>query len=649
MQFSGTISSLMDNLSKTGRSRKQAVAVAVDSVIVLFSLWAAYSLRLGTLFSDFGSTWYIFVLLPIGTVTIFMALGIYRWVIRSSNRTLFNQLVKSCVLSALMLVFMTYMMPTERVSPRSLFIIFGMLLILGTSGARFVWQSIFQSENFGEPVAIYGAGIAGQELFHSLSRGANYQPILFLDDNLSMSASTVAGIPVIDANLQELSSKLLGLEVERVILAMPSIKNDALLQSKIAKLKRSGIKVQTIPSFSELISGQAKIGQVRDISITDILGRTEVPPNIALLGQCIKNRVVLVTGGGGSIGSELCRNIVKLSPEKLIVLDHSEINLYQISEEIQSLIADGSFQKSSFVPVLCSVTDEKSVDELFKRYGIDTVYHAAAYKHVPIVEEQPEQGFRVNVMGTLNVLDAAIKHSSGHFVLISTDKAVRPTNSMGASKRTAELVLQAKSKEKGNTSISMVRFGNVLGSSGSVVPKFRKQIDSGGPITLTHPDITRFFMTIPEAAQLVLQASSISKGGDVFVLDMGEPMRIEDLAKTMVKHAGKNLRSETGDDSDIEIVVEGLRPGEKMYEELFITSEHAETEVPKVFTAEENWLSWNILKLELDELSEKDKRNDRAGIRKQLLELAFYGLTESEELNGATREFSDIYAESASA
>ena len=332
----------------------------------------------------------------------------------------------------------------------------------------------------------------------------------------------------------------------------------------------------------------------------------------------------MVTGAGGSIGSELCRQILKQQPTKLVALDHSEENLYKLTEEINAALTSQNLDSDKFIPVLCSVNDSDSIDDLMKVHSLDTVYHAAAYKHVPIIEEQPEQGVRVNVFGTMCVLDLAIENRIENFVLISTDKAVRPTNSMGATKRTAELVLQAKARIQNTTRISMVRFGNVLGSSGSVVPKFKKQIENGGPITLTDPDITRFFMTIPEAAQLVLQASAIAKGGDVFVLDMGDPVRIEDLAISMIRLSGKRLKRDTGSESDIDIQISGLRPGEKMHEELFITDSFESTAVQKVFTANEAWVEWYELKGRLKKLSSLDSPEARPALRAELLDLAFY-------------------------
>ena len=623
-RISQNLDSWLDNLSKTGRGQKQALSVTIDAVLVLLSLWCAYSLRLGTFFDGFDATWHLFVLLPPLTILVMASLGIYRWVIRSSNRKLFGQLAKACLLSAFLLALTSFLVPAERANPRSLFVIYGLLLTCGTFSVRLLWQSLFDSERNGEPVAIYGAGEAGAQLLQTLHQGREYRPVLLLDDDPTLAGSTVSGLRVVKPDAETLQETLRKYDVGRVILAMPSVEAVE-YESKVEIINHTGVPVQTIPTYAELVSGGAKLNQVRDISISDILGRSEVPPNVELLGKCVKCKVVLVTGAGGSIGSELCRQIVKQHPAKLVALDQSEENLYKLTEELRAMLSSENLVPDLFVPVLCSVNDSHALGELMNSHKLDTVYHAAAYKHVPIVEAQPEQGVRVNVFGTMCVLDTAIKNNVENFVLISTDKAVRPTNAMGATKRTAELVLQAKARVQNTTKISMVRFGNVLGSSGSVVPKFKKQIEQGGPITLTDPDITRFFMTIPEAAQLVLQASAIAKGGDVFVLDMGDPVRIEDLAISMIRMSGKGLKRETGSDSDIDIEISGLRPGEKMAEELFITDSHANTIIPKVFTANENSMRWEILSAKLEALAQLDSPGDRSAARRLLLELAFFG------------------------
>ena len=629
--FSATIDSWLVNLSRTGRSSKQAVSILVDITLVIFSLWCAYSLRLNTLFADFSSTWHLFLLLPVLTVLITSSLGIYRWIIRSSNRRLFYQLGKACLLSSITLVLLSFVFPPDGVKPRSIFIIYGLMLVVSTFCVRLFWQWLFASDDKGEPVAVYGAGTAGTSLLQSLDEVDEFRPVLVFDDNPAYQGTMVAGVRVYDPSGGQLSELLAEHDVSRVILAMPSL-SAVEYEKKVDLVRQAGVSVQTVPTYSEIVSGTAKMEQVRDISIKDILGRSEVPPNIELLSKCVENEVVMVTGAGGSIGSELCRQIIGLKPRRLIAVDHSEENLYKISEELAQTEVGAEAGSDVYCPVLCSITNSRLMNKLMALHAVTTVYHSAAYKHVPIIEAQPEQGVRVNVFGTLTLLDAAIANSVDNFVLISTDKAVRPTNAMGASKRTAELILQAKARIQNRTKISMVRFGNVLGSSGSVVPKFKKQIEQGGPITLTDPNVTRFFMTIPEAAQLVLQASSIAKGGDVFVLDMGEPVRIEDLAVSMVRMSGKRLQKDTGNENDIEIVVQGLRPGEKMYEELFISESQIPTGVKKVFSAQESWMRWSELRSELDELITLLEQPDRSGLRAKLLDLAFYGQDVDSEL-----------------
>lgn len=607
----------LHNLANTGRTRKQVLGGVADTLLVVLSLWLAYSLRLGEAFTDLGSTWYLFILLPCLTLGTFAALGVYRWVVRSTNRRLFVQLVKGSLASALLLVLITYLLPPERGSPRSVFIFYGALLLIGTCSVRFLWQGFFDAGRRGEPIAIYGAGAGGRQLAALLAFGHEYRPVVFIDDAKALFGSTVLGLPVLDGEADTLAAALQRNEVCRIVLAMPSLSGKHYRQ-KLERLERLALPVQTVPAIDELMSGRARADDIRDVAIGDILGRAEVAPDIELLGRRLTGRSVLVTGGGGSIGSELCRQIVRLAPKRLVILDHGEANLYHISEELQR-------ENIEFLPRLGSVTDRRRVDRLLREFAIDTVYHAAAYKHVPIVEEQPWLGVETNVFGTLTLLDAAIANGVEDFVLISTDKAVRPCSAMGASKRAAELLLQAKAHSGIATRVSMVRFGNVLGSSGSVVPKFKKQIQAGGPITLTDPGITRYFMTIPEAAQLVLQASSIARGGDVFVLDMGEPMKILDLARTMTRLYGKRLAEETGDPCDIAIVVEGLRPGEKMFEEMFITDTHRPTSVARIFTADEAWLPWEDLAGRLGELRDAADTDDADKLRDVLMRLAFEG------------------------
>lgn len=634
-RFSNTLSSWIDNVAAGPRTGKQVVSVVADGVTAMLALWLAYTLRLGEPFTHWESTWHLFILVPGLTILVSTSLGVYRWVVRSTNFRLFRQITKATALASLGFLVLIFVFPPEQGHPRSVLFIFGLLQLLGAVSMRLIWQSMFDTGKTGEPVAIYGAGSSGRQLADSLMIGSEYRPVVFIDDSPALQQTTVSGISVISgSDISAIKHKLSALEVGRLVLAMPSL-SKAEYRNRLEHVKALNLPVQTVPSVVEIVTGLEKVDQIRDVSIKDILGRSEVSPDAEAVSRSVANKTVLVTGGGGSIGSELCRQILHLGAIHLIALDHSEENLYKITEEFnRSSVSDKNADEpiAEFTAILGSVRDSSRMKQLFEDFDIDTVFHAAAYKHVPIIERQPQQGVETNVFGTKVLIESAIDAGVSNFTLISTDKAVRPTNAMGASKRVAELILQAKAREEHNTLISMVRFGNVLGSSGSVVPKFKEQIRSGGPITITHPDITRYFMTIPEAAQLVLQASAVAKGGDVFVLDMGEPVKILDLAKTMVALSGSQLQENTGDPEDIDITFEGLRPGEKMFEELFITN-NKPTEIQKVFSADENWLLWEDLLGSLEELEMLMRENNDAKIRAKLLELAFIDSEESQCVN----------------
>ncbi len=595
-QFSAVLAAAVQNLSGTGRGYKQLVSIVIDASLVVVSLWLAFTLTIGQPFSEFQSNWYLFLFLPVITVIMFGSLGIYRWIVRTSNMRLYQQLAKGAVASSLFLMIEMFLSPASEVNPRSVFVIYGLLFVLSTCSARLIWRQMFDTEAFGLPIAIYGSGSAGQQLVAMLRRESEFRPVCFIDDTEELKRAgktTVFGLPVLFGESPDLEQQVKAYDVAQIVIALPSMQSSEYL-AVVNRLERLSVPFKTLPSMAELMSGRADYGEFREISITDILERCEVPPDPYYIKQCIEGKSVLVTGGGGSIGSEICRQIVRLKPSRLTILDNSEANIYHITEDIEALMSDLDV-KLKFEPVLCSVTDKVRVRNLFERNDFDTVYHAAAYKHVPIVEANPQQGVEVNVFGTLNVVEAAIDNKVLNFLLISTDKAVRPTSVMGCTKRVAELILQAKSLMGHSTIISMVRFGNVLASTGSVVPKFQKQIDAGGPVTLTHADITRYFMTIPEASQLVLQASSVAKGGDVFVLEMGEPIKISRLADTMIRLHQRQIEQAGGRAPEIAIKIIGLRPGEKMYEELFIDHACAQTVVPKVLTAEERHLNWEKL------------------------------------------------------
>lgn len=611
------------NLSRTGRGKKQVISILVDACMVVVSLWAAYVLRLGSFNVDIGHLGYHFLLLTPLTVIIFAGLGIYRWVVRSSTFGLFLQVLKGAVASSATLLVLLYLIPSEGMQPRSVFLIYGLVLAALCIGLRLVWKGLFDSDGKGAPVAIYGAGDAGSQLAGILKNGDKYRPVCFIDDNPAMINTTVMGRSVLNGLGSQLPSQLARREVSEIIIAIPSV-NSVEYSRIYDRVEKLGLPFKTSPSFVELVSGQAAISEIREVSVTDILGRNEVVPDPILLKEAVRGKSILVTGGGGSIGSELCRQIVKFKPAKLTILDNSESNLYHIEEEINELIASADDALSmSFNTVLCSVTDKFRINQVFDSEHFDTVYHAAAYKHVPMIERFPGQGIEVNVFGTLNLVDAAMRTCVDRFLFVSTDKAVRPTNAMGATKRVAELILQAKARTSTHTIISMVRFGNVLASNGSVVPKFRKQILAGGPVTLTDWNITRYFMTIPEASQLVIQAGAISRGGDIFVLDMGDPVKISHLAETMIRLHCQQVEQAGGTRPQIDIEVTGLRPGEKMYEELFIDDCCEQTSVAKVMSANEQCVAWSELQAELEMLRDGLLVEEREALRQQLFDMVY--------------------------
>jgi len=478
-------------------------------------------------------------------------------------------------------------------------------------------QSLIQNCRPKEPVIIYGAGSSGMQLVVALQNGDEYLPVAFVDDSHYMIGSTVHGIRVYSPNsLYELIESF---AVRQILLAIPSATN-AERKEILNRLEHLPVHVKTVPDLFDMVSGKVGVDEIRDIDIEDLLGRDIVPPNLELLGACISGQSVMVTGAAGSIGSELCRQIININPAKLILLDSFEYGLYELENELkESLQLINSGDKVEIFALLGSVCNRTQMENAIKSFGVDTVYHVAAYKQVPMVEKNIIEGVQNNIFGTLIAAKSAQKHAVKNFVLISTDKAVRPTNFMGATKRFAEQVLQAMAQGGGATKFSMVRFGNVLGSSGSVVPLFRKQISSGGPVTVTHPEVTRYFMTVQEAAQLVIQAGSMATGGDVFVLDMHEPIRIVDLAKKMVHLMGYDIKDENSYRGDIAIEYTGLRPGEKLYEELLIGESVTGTEHPKIMRAEEETLPWEKLEALIQRLDRACQELNLQEIREVLI------------------------------
>lgn len=621
-RLSMSFSSLLTNL---GRPAKQALILATDTVLLIFAVWAAYSLRLGEFFQPNLRQMLLMVTAPLLAVPIFLRFGLYRSVIRYVGEQALWSVVKSASLAAMLwavLAFMTAMTGIEGV-PRSIPIIYWLLSIILIGGVRFVARWLIWTptrERFGgRQVLIYGAGAAGRQVARSLSVGRELFPVGFLDDDPNLQGKDVEGLRVYSPN--QLPALIERFAIHDVILTIPSASN-ARRRDVVMALEAYPVKVRILPAFIDIASGKHLVNMVRDVDIGDLLGRDSVDADPALLERCIRSKVVLVTGAGGSIGSELCRQVALLSPSKLVLLEANEHALYQVDRELKRSSDCGVVSR------LGSVRDQKLVSDLLETHSIQTIYHAAAHKHVPIVEANVFEGARNNIFGTKVVARAAYEKGVETFVLISTDKAVRPTNVMGATKRWAEKVIQHYADKVaaggGRTVFCAVRFGNVLGSSGSVVPLFKEQIVNGGPVTVTHAEVTRFFMSIHEAVELVIQAGSMAEGGEIFLLDMGEPVKIIDLARNMIQLAGYTVHDEQHPSGDIDIVVTGLRPGEKLYEELLIDGTNAEgTGHPQIMKGPERGggLDWDfsLLMRRLDKWVE-DK--DVQGVRNLLLQEA---------------------------
>ncbi|HAR58948.1 MAG: polysaccharide biosynthesis protein [Gammaproteobacteria bacterium] len=559
-----------------------------DALILPLLLWGAYALRFSTLQPVVHDTW-LFPIAALTSVAMLYVCGFYRSILRYLGSEAAWSIVTGMAASVITLAAMSYMVPAEV--PRSIFVIYWLLGTMYLGASRFLARRFLFRVMAGylnrERVAVFGAGEAGAQLVAALQSGRELNPVLVVDDDPGKQGSLLCGVPVV--NRQGLQAKAKQGAISTVLLALPTLPRHRRM-ALVNWLEQLDIRVQTVPTFNDIASGRARLDEIQDVAIEDLLGRDTVPPRLDLLSRCISGKHVLVTGAGGSIGSELCRQIVKLAPARLVLLEQSEVALYDIERELRGLI-ELSGRDTTLVPMLGSVVNRGHVQRLCRENRIDTLYHAAAYKHVPIVEANPAAGVRNNIIGTLAAAEGAEAAGVKHFILVSTDKAVRPTNVMGATKRFAEMVLQTMAARGSETVFSIVRFGNVLGSSGSVVPLFRDQIRQGGPVTVTHPEVVRYFMTIPEASQLVIQAGAMAKGGEVFVLDMGEPVRILDLAQTMIRLMGLSVRDESNPEGDIEIVFSGLRPGEKLFEELLIGDASVRTEHEMIMQAHEETLS----------------------------------------------------------
>jgi FlaA1/EpsC-like NDP-sugar epimerase len=586
--------------SQLERRSKQLVILAVDLVAIPMALWTAITLRFGAFDSPLARNPWLFAAAVACTVPIFVHLGLYRAIIRFIGTRAMLAIVGGVTLStaalgALDLIFF------ERAIPVEVLVIYFVLATFYVSATRLAARELLRlaSPNT-QRVVIYGAGAAGAQLCATLAASTQFRPIAIVDDNPAMHGAQIHGLHVMPPGMLGYFRR--SQRTSLVLLAMPSATRRRRAEI-IERLTNQGFKVQTVPDISEIVEGRARLEEVRDIDVHDLLGRDPVPPNAALLGACIRGKSILVTGAGGSIGSELCRQIVALAPRRLVLLEVSELALYEIERELRAVVGRQE-NRTELVALLGNAHHKLRVREIMTTFGIQTVYHAAAYKHVPIVEHNMIEGIHNNIFATYNTAEAALECRVETFVLVSTDKAVNPTNVMGCTKRVAEMVLQGLQQRDGHTRFCMVRFGNVLESSGSVVPLFREQIRAGGPVTVTHPDVIRYFMTIPEAAQLVIQAGSMGSGGDVFVLDMGSPVRIADLAKRMIQLAGYTVRDEQNPDGDIAISFTGLRPAEKLFEELLIGKNVTGTEHPRILRAMEHSLTWDQMRHVLDDLAQ---------------------------------------------
>ncbi|VVO86827.1 UDP-N-acetyl-alpha-D-glucosamine C6 dehydratase [Pseudomonas fluorescens] len=647
----------MDNirayLLSLPRRHKRTLQVITDFLLVWLALWMAFAVRLGIdeMSNPFIQHFWLFLAAPVVAIPLFIRFGMYRAVMRYFGNDALIAIIKAVSLSSLILGVVVYWYSNhQNVVPRSIIFNYWWLSLILVGGLRLAMRQYFLGDWFtaaqhvpftnrddGLPrVAIYGAGAAGNQLVAALRMGRAMRPVAFIDDDDSIANRIISGLQVYKPKHIQQMIETTG--AQEILLAIPS-SNRGRRREILGFLEGFPLHVRSVPGFMDLASGRVKVDDIQEVDIADLLGRDAVPAQGDLLEHCIKGQSVLVTGAGGSIGSELCRQILSLQPTTLLLYEHSEFNLYSILSELEQRVVRGSLSVR-LLPILGSVRNQHKLLDVMKTWHVDTVYHAAAYKHVPMVEHNIAEGVLNNVIGTLNTAQAALQAGVANFVLISTDKAVRPTNVMGSTKRLAELTLQALSREPApvmfgdstnvsrvnKTRFTMVRFGNVLGSSGSVIPLFHGQIKSGGPLTVTHPKITRYFMTIPEAAQLVIQAGSMGQGGDVFVLDMGEPVKIVELAEKMIHLSGLSVRSDKNPHGDISIEFTGLRPGEKLYEELLIGDNVAATQHPMIMTANEDHLAWDVLKAKLTELLNAVEKDDYARVR-QLLRDTVSGYT----------------------
>ena len=608
---------MKDKLTRLSRQKKQAIMISADVFFLVFAIWLSFALRLGVIWSDqMQSNLWIFVFIPLVSIPIFIKLGLYRSVLKFMGTKIIVTAFQAITVASLILGF-AMMIFREADMPRTVILIFwfvsSILVVVGRvmfKGLLYSWDNFVNNRI---PAIIYGAGSAGAQLVESLRKNHHYAPVAFIDDDESKHGTLINFTKVYA--FKSLKNLILKRNAKIVLLAIPSLTANG-KRDLLKKLSKYPIEVKLLPSLSSLVEGKVSIESIRHVEVQDILGRVPVAPKSKLLKKNIKDKNVLISGAGGSIGSELCRQIINLKPKKIILFDHCEFNLYSIDHELNLL----QYVDCEIITVLSDVTNMNMVESVISKNNINTIYHAAAYKHVPMVEKNIVEGVFNNVIGTYNLALCANNHAVENMVLISTDKAVRPTNVMGASKRFSELILQALNSEKTKTCFSMVRFGNVLDSAGSVVPLFRKQIKEGGPVTVTNPNVTRYFMSIPEAVQLVLQAGAMARGGDVFVLDMGEPVKILDLAYRMIYLSGLSPVTSENPEGDIKIVFTGLRQGEKLYEELLIGNDVIQSQHPQIMQAKEASFSWPEIQEAINSIIKHHKNLDDEEIKKLLIE-----------------------------
>jgi UDP-N-acetylglucosamine 4,6-dehydratase len=625
---------LKKELLNLNRLAKQIIAASADFILITFSLLLSLYVS-GISPREFP----VFMWIPFLSINIFYLIGVYRTVLRYINFSLIYLLLRAALLTfilifAIQLIFIYILSSyTEILKTASDYLLteegllVGLLFsIVSVVGIRLAANFYFLDQPSEKKVIIYGAGAAGIQLAGALRVSSEMETVAFVDVNPLLNKTYIGGIKVL--NPKKLQKLILKNKVDEVLIAMPSASKSS-LRALLREIENYSVKVRILPGLAELALGKILISELKEVEVSDLLGRLEVEANQELLDSNICEKVVLITGSGGSIGSEIARQVAKLRPKKIILLDSNEYALYAIKKELESLAPE-----VNLYAVLGNVKDYKRMLEVCKSFGVNTIYHTAAYKHVPLVEENPFEGASNNILGTKSCAQAAIDSKVETFVLISTDKAVRPTNIMGATKRFSEMILQSLSAEdddKNITRMCMVRFGNVIGSSGSAIPLFQQQIKNGGPVTVTHPEVIRYFMSIPEAAELVIQAGAMGKGGDVFVLDMGEPVKIYELAKRLINLSGMELKDKTNPDGEIEIIFTGLRPGEKLYEELLIGDNVSTTEHKQILRAEEDFLSKHELDRYIALLKEAEKDDDVVAL-KAILKEVISGFTPEDEI-----------------